>query len=57
MLIFNEILELNFCGLNSNLRKYIIQREKKDKANLIKLIKITNEDNYPDEVDEEAESK
>ena len=25
-LIFLEIIELNFCGLNKNLRKYIIKR-------------------------------
>lgn len=57
MLIFNEILELNFCGLNKNLRKYIIQRENKDKADLLKLMKINNDDNYPDEVEDDSESK
>ena len=34
MLIFNEILELNFCGLNKNIRKNIIIREKKEILNL-----------------------
>ena len=29
-LIFLEIIELNFCGLNKNLRKYITLRSKKD---------------------------
>ena len=35
MLIFNEILELNFCGLNKFLRKNIINREKTESFNLI----------------------
>ena len=30
MLIFNEILELNFCGLNKHLRKNIIKRENQE---------------------------
>ena len=29
-LIYLEIIELNFCGLNENLRKYIIERSKND---------------------------
>ena len=40
MLIFNEILELNFCGLNEQLRKNIIKREKKETEQLLKV------DNY-----------
>ena len=44
ILIFNEILELNFCGLNTNLRKNIIQRENQDKAKIVELIKTKNDD-------------
>ena len=49
MLVFNEILELNFWGLNTNLRKNIIIREKIDKENLIKLYDANNEDNNLDD--------
>ena len=30
LLIYLEIIELNFCGLNENLRKYIIKRSEKE---------------------------
>ena len=49
MLIFNEILELNFCGLNTNIRKNIIIREQIDKENLIELFDINIEDNILDD--------
>jgi hypothetical protein len=49
MLVFNEILELNFWGLNTNLRKNIIIREKIDKENLIELYDVNNEDNNLDD--------
>ena len=49
MLIFNEILELNFCGLNTNIRKNIILREQIDKENLIELFDINIEDNILDD--------
>ena len=35
ILIFNEILELNFCGLNNYIRKNIIIREKKEIFHLL----------------------
>ena len=44
MLIFNEILELNFCGLNTYLRKNIIKRENQDKNKLAELIRTIKED-------------
>ena len=49
MLVFNEILELNFWGINTNIRKNIIIREKIDKENLIELFDINNEDNILDD--------
>jgi len=41
MLIFNEILELNFCGLNKNLRKNIINRENQETN---KIFNVTDDD-------------
>ena len=35
MLIFNEILELNFCECNKYTRKNIIRRESQDILNLV----------------------
>ena len=49
MLVFNEILELNFWGLNTNLRKNIILREKQDKAN--EIVKTNNDDNSSESSD------
>ena len=48
MLIFNEILELNFCGLNKYLRKNIINREKAETDN---IIDFNNRDNDTDDND------
>ena len=45
MLIFNEILEINCCGLNKHLRKNIIKREMKE----FKKIK-QNENNNEDDI-------
>ena len=45
MLIFNEILELNFCGLNKNLRKNIINRENQETNNILNI----TEDNTSDD--------
>ena len=42
MLIFNEILEINCCGLNKHLRKNIIKREEKEINQILQL------DNYDD---------
>ena len=42
MLIFNEILELNCCGLNKHIRKNIIEREEKEINQILQL------DNYDD---------
>ena len=50
MLIFNEILELNFCGLNKHLRKNIINREENES---MELITTGNNDNNPEEIEEE----
>ena len=50
MLIFNEILELNFCGLNKHLRKNIINREENE---AMELITTGNNDNNPEEIEEE----
>ena len=50
MLIFNEILELNFCGLNKHLRKNIINREENE---ALELITTGNNDNNPEEIEEE----
>ena len=48
MLIFNEILELNFCGLNKNLRKNIIYRHNSETNNIL----IVSDDNTSDDGDE-----
>ena len=45
MLIFNEILELNFCGLNKNLRKNIINRENQETN---KIFNVTDDDTSDD---------
>jgi hypothetical protein len=50
MLIFNEILELNFCGLNKHLRKNIINREENE---AMELITTGNNDNNAEEIEEE----
>ena len=44
MLIFNEILVLNFWGFNTNLRKNIIQRENQDKTKMTELVKTKSDD-------------
>ena len=48
MLVFNEILELNFCGLNKNLRKNIIYRQNSETSNIL----IVSDDNASDDGDE-----
>ena len=48
MLVFNEILELNFCGLNKNLRKNIIYRHNSETSNIL----IVSDDNASDDGDE-----
>ena len=48
MLVFNEILELNFCGLNKNLRKNIINREISEKINILTV----TEDDISEGIDE-----
>ena len=50
MLIFNEILELNFCGFNKHLRKNIINREENE---AMELIATENNENATEENDEE----
>ena len=50
MLIFNEILELNFCGFNKHLRKNIINREENE---IQELIQTDNNENTTEENDEE----
>ena len=47
MLIFNEILELNCCGLNKHIRKNIIEREEKEINQILQL------DNYDDRSSEQ----
>ena len=42
-LIFLEIIELNFCGLNKNLRKYITLRSKNDSKDYTILDDILSE--------------
>ena len=45
MLIFNEILELNFWGCNKYLRKNIIRRERKEsKESNHNLLALFNDD-------------
>ena len=44
MLVLNEILELNFCGLNINLRKNIITRQRKEIYTLLKDLSSVNHD-------------
>lgn len=51
MLIFNEILEINCCGLNKHLRKNIIKREMSEFKN-IKQNENNNEDDIYCEEDE-----
>ena len=48
MLVFNEILELNFCGLNKNLRKNIIYRHNSETNNIL----IVSDDNASDDGEE-----
>ena len=48
MLVFNEILELNFCGLNKNLRKNIISRHNSETNNIL----IVSDDNASDDGEE-----
>jgi len=50
MLIFNEILELNFCGLNKYLRKNIINREKSETDNIIGFDNSENDTDDNDNV-------
>ena len=46
ILIFTEIVELNFCELNKNLKKNIESRALIESS-------LENEENYKDEVDQE----
>ena len=48
MLVLNEILELNFCGLNINLRKNIIIRQRKEIYTLLKDLSSVNHDTQGD---------
>ena len=48
LLVYLEIIELNFCKLNENLRRYIIDRSIKD-YELNKIDKITDNDKEDDE--------
>ena len=48
LLVYLEIIELNFCKLNENLRRYIIDRSIKD-YELNKIDKITDNDKEEDE--------
>ena len=48
MLVLNEILELNFCGLNLYLRKNIIIREEKEFYGLIKDLSTVKNDTISD---------
>ena len=40
--IYFEIIELKFCGLNYNLRKYIIQRARKNDLSIDNFYKISD---------------
>ena len=54
-LIYLEIIELNFCNLNKNLRKYIISRGKIESHNIgdnIENESIVSEDNEVNEVED-----
>ena len=46
MLIFNEILELKFCGLNKYLRKNIINREKIETDNIVIFDNIEDNEDF-----------
>ena len=48
LLVYLEIIELNFCKLNENLRRYIIRRSIED-YELNKIDKITDNDKEEDE--------
>ena len=48
MLVLNEILELNFCGLNINLRKNIITRQRKEIYTLLKDLSSVNRETQGD---------
>ena len=48
MLVLNEILELNFCGFNINLRKNIITRQRKEIYTLLKDLSSVNHDTQGD---------
>ena len=46
-LIFNEIIELNFCGLSDNIKRNIINRAEKENFNIEKNFLIdTSDENY-----------
>ena len=50
-MIYLEIIELNFCGLNENLKKAIIEKGE-DEFKLMTF--VNNSENYRDDITEET---
>ena len=55
-LIYLEIIELNFCGFNFNLKKNIIQRSESDYVQSLAATMIPLDDNFEDSEDEDDDS-
>ena len=56
-LVFNEIIELNFCGLSYNTRRNIIERAIIDESNITRMEKLNIDDINSEKGDEEKEEK
>ena len=56
-LIFNEIIELNFCGMSDNTKRNIIKRAKIDNLNMEKNFSICSEEDFENNENELIELK
>ena len=56
-LVFNEIIELNFCGLSYNTRRNIIERAIIDESNITRMETLNIDDINSEKGDEEKEEK
>ena len=55
-LIYLEIIELNFCGFNFNLKKNIVERSKSDYMESVISQMIPLQDNFDDDSDDDDEN-
>ena len=53
-LVYHEIMELKFCDLNNNLRKYIIERGISDDLSIFKHNKITDDETDDDSISNQS---